>query len=165
MVKELDGWMSISSDYVTKVVPSETKSFMVKILVDDLNIRTGPGTAYQSVGSLNKNEVYTIVEVNSQGTWGKLKSGAGWISLNENYVAKVEVAVPQPTETPSTKFIVKIKVKELNVRKGPSIDYVIVERVFQGDAYTIVEKDGSWGKLLSGIGWINISSEYVDIVE
>ena len=59
----------------------------------------------------------------------------------------------------------KIKAKELNVRKGPSVDYVIVERVFQGDAYTIVEKDGSWGKLLSGIGWINISSEYVDIVE
>lgn len=165
LVKELDGWMSISSDYVTKVVPSETKEFMVKILVDNLNIRTGPGTAYQSVGSLDKNDVYTITEVNSQGTWGKLKSGAGWISLNENYVTKVEVAVPQPTETPSTKFIVKIKAKELNVRKGPSMDYVIVERVFQGDAYTIVEKDGSWGKLLSGIGWINISSEYVDIVE
>lgn len=165
LVKELDGWICINTDYVTKVVPSETKEFMVKILADSLNIRTGPGTAYDSVGKLDKNDVYTIVEVNSQGTWGKLKSGAGWISLNKNYATKVEVAVPQPAETPSTKFIVKIKAKELNVRKGPSVDYDIVERVFAGDAFTITEKNGTWGKLLSGIGWINVSSTYCDIVE
>ena len=167
LAKELDGWMCITEEYVEKVQPVETKEFMIKVLADELNIRTGPGTQYQSVGVLKKNEAYTIVEVNSQGTWGKLKSGAGWISLNDKYVTKVEVMVPQPEKAPENKFIIKVKVKELNVRKGPGVDYDVVEKIFEGGAFTIVEKneDGTWGKLLSGIGWINISSKYVDIVK
>jgi uncharacterized protein YgiM (DUF1202 family) len=167
LAKELDGWMCITEDYVERVQPAATKEFMIKILADELNIRTGPGTQYGSVGMLKKNEAYTIVEVNSQGTWGKLKSGAGWISLNDKYVKKVEVMVPQPPKAPENKFIIKVKVKELNVRKGPGVEYDVVEKIFEGGAFTIVEKnkEGTWGKLLSGIGWINISSDYVNIVK
>ena len=42
-----------------------------------------------------------------------------------------------------------------------------LEKIFEGGAFTIVEKnkEGTWGKLLSGIGWINISSDYVNIVK
>ena len=159
--------MCITEDYVERIQPAATKEFMIKILADELNIRTGPGTQYGSVGMLKKNEAYTIVEVNSQGTWGKLKSGAGWISLNDKYVKKVEVMVPQPSKAPENKFIIKVKVKELNVRKGPGVEYDVVEKIFEGGAFTIVEKnkEGTWGKLLSGIGWINISSDYVNIVK
>ena len=114
LAKELDGWMCITEEYVEKVQPVETKEFMIKVLADELNIRTGPGTQYESVAVLKKNEAYTIVEVNSQGTWGKLKSGAGWISLNDKYVTKVEIMVPQPEKAPENKFIIKVKVKERN---------------------------------------------------
>jgi uncharacterized protein YgiM (DUF1202 family) len=55
------------------------------VTVDDLNIRTGPGTQYATTGKYTGKGVFTIVE--TQGTWGKLKSGAGWISLN--YAEKV----------------------------------------------------------------------------
>jgi uncharacterized protein YgiM (DUF1202 family) len=34
---------------------------------------------HRIVGSIRRNEVYTIVE--TSGEWGKLKSGAGWIYL------------------------------------------------------------------------------------
>ena len=75
--------------------------------------------------------------------------------------------VPQPEKAPENKFIIKVKVKELNVRKGPGTEYDIVEKIFEGGAFTIVEKneEGTWGKLLSGVGWINISSDYVNIVK
>lgn len=56
------------------------ESYMVKINTNSLNIRKGPGTSYSVVGTVKKNEVYTIVE--TRGKWGKLKSGAGWIHLN-----------------------------------------------------------------------------------
>ena len=59
--------------------------FKVRVTITDLNIRKGPGTNYAKNGIISPN-VYTIVEVKtgkgSSKGWGKLKSGAGWISLD-----------------------------------------------------------------------------------
>lgn len=57
-----------------------SNEFKVKVNVDVLNIRSGVGTSCKIVGQIKDRGVYTIVE--KQGSWGKLKSGAGWISLN-----------------------------------------------------------------------------------
>lgn len=51
----------------------------VKVTAKTLNIREGAGTKYKINGVVKKNEVYTIIDEKSG--WGKLKSGAGWISL------------------------------------------------------------------------------------
>ena len=58
--------------------------YKVRITATDLNIRAGAGTNHPSKGYI-KPGVYTIVEeATSKGAtkWGKLKSGAGWISLD-----------------------------------------------------------------------------------
>lgn len=63
--------------------------YLVKVSIKDLFIRKGPGTNYNSVGFI-KPGAYTIVEeANGKGAtkWGKLKSGAGWISLD--FVSKL----------------------------------------------------------------------------
>ena len=65
----------------------EPDTFTVKIICDELNIRSGPGTSYKVVGTVKKNQVFTIIDVS--GDWGKLKSGAGWISLGSKYIKKV----------------------------------------------------------------------------
>ena len=57
----------------------EAAGYKVKILHSALNIRQGPSTSYPIVGVISDRGVYTIVE--TKGTWGKLKSGKGWISL------------------------------------------------------------------------------------
>lgn len=57
--------------------------YMVKV-GNNVNIRKGPGTNY-AIARICSPGVYTIVEEsNGQGSskWGKLKSGAGWISLD-----------------------------------------------------------------------------------
>lgn len=54
-------------------------NYRVKITATVLNIRKGPGTSYAVTGQIKDKGVYTIVQ-ESNG-WGKLKSGAGWISL------------------------------------------------------------------------------------
>lgn len=71
--------------YTSKAANS-TSSFKVQISISDLNIRKGPGTNYATTGKFTGKGVFTIVET-KQGTgsakgWGKLKSGAGWISLD-----------------------------------------------------------------------------------
>ncbi len=57
-------------------------------LLDNLNIRKTPGGAVSQPGGAKKGFIYTIVE--TQGSWGRLKSGAGWISVSERYVSKVQ---------------------------------------------------------------------------
>lgn len=58
--------------------------FTVKVLIDDLNIRKGQGMNYAVTGKYTGKGVFTITEVKNG--WGKLKSGAGWIYLeNPSY--------------------------------------------------------------------------------
>lgn len=60
------------------------KPYTVRVTATDLYIRKGAGTNYSANGFI-KPGVYTIVaESSGQGAtkWGKLKSGAGWISLD-----------------------------------------------------------------------------------
>ena len=59
--------------------------YLVQVSITDLNIRKGPGTDYGKTGKYTGKGVFTIVaEADGQGAscWGKLKSGAGWISLD-----------------------------------------------------------------------------------
>ena len=53
--------------------------YLVRITADILNVRSGAGTNYRINCQVKQKSVYTIVE--EKNGWGKLKSGAGWISL------------------------------------------------------------------------------------
>lgn len=60
-------------------------SYKVRVTANALNIRDGAGTNYKINGVITDKGVYTIVE--EKNGFGRLKSSAGWISLN--YVKKV----------------------------------------------------------------------------
>lgn len=73
----------------TKPVDDAFEPYLVKITTDVLNVRKGAGTKYDIATTIKEGEVYTIVQEKKNGStkWGKLKSGAGWISLQ--YTKKV----------------------------------------------------------------------------
>lgn len=81
---------SVETTVNTAVAPS-TVPFKVKVSIPDLRIRKGPGTNYAKTGKYTGKGVFTITEVKSgSGSakgWGKLKSGAGWVSLD--YCVKI----------------------------------------------------------------------------
>jgi len=59
--------------------------YLVRVSIPDLNIRQGPGTDKPKTGKVTDEGVFTIVEeADGKGAsrWGKLKSNAGWISLD-----------------------------------------------------------------------------------
>lgn len=75
----------------TVIYPAEAKEtkktpFKFRVTIADLNIRRGPGTNYNTTGAFTGVGVFTIMEVkDGKGAakgWGRLKSGAGWISLD-----------------------------------------------------------------------------------
>lgn len=72
---------------VNEILTGKTSTeYKVKIDIKNLNIRKGPGTNYATTGKFTGKGVFTIVkESKGQGStkgWGKLKSGAGWVSLD-----------------------------------------------------------------------------------
>lgn len=67
--------------YPTENKEENFKPYVVRVTVSALNVRKGPGTNY-AIGTVIRDKgSYTIVEEAGDGFWGKLKSGAGWISL------------------------------------------------------------------------------------
>ena len=66
--------------------------FLIRVKDKELNIRADVGIGSAVVGKLGKGEVYTITEVRLYGQvpWGRLKSGAGWISLLPKYAEEVK---------------------------------------------------------------------------
>ncbi len=88
----LRGW--VNGKYL--VEPKKTFApYIVRVTADALNIRKGPGTNYDVAGCIRDKGSYTIVD--EQDGWGRLKSGAGWISLA--YTTKAGDAGTKPELT------------------------------------------------------------------
>lgn len=81
-VRDTAAWNSFKASLTAN---STASGYLVRITANTLNVRQGPGTGYKVTTTVGKGEIYTIVQEHSG--WGKLKSGAGWISLN--YVERV----------------------------------------------------------------------------
>lgn len=67
--------------------PAPSTNFLVRVLVDELNIRQDANFDSKVVGTASKGEVFTVV-AQKNGLY-KLKSGAGWISAGSKFVKKV----------------------------------------------------------------------------
>ena len=72
----------VTTPTVNPATPAGSGEFKIRVKIDNLNIRKGPGVNYPVVSVIAPN-VYTIVETKKNGSteWGRLKSGIGWISL------------------------------------------------------------------------------------
>lgn len=75
------GWVDAEDiyEYNAQKKTEGFKPYLVKVTASALNIRKGAGTSYPVVGCIGDKGIYTIVAEDNG--WGKLKSGAGWISL------------------------------------------------------------------------------------
>ncbi|MGN0299567.1 MAG: N-acetylmuramoyl-L-alanine amidase, partial [Lachnospiraceae bacterium] len=79
------GWIYLLNPTYVSILDASTP-FKVKITDSALNIRTGPSINHSITGRITDMGVYTITEVKSgmgsTAGWGRLLSGAGWISLD-----------------------------------------------------------------------------------
>lgn len=136
--------------------------FTVQVLITDLNYRSQPSMNGAVNGQTGKG-VFTITEVKDG--WGKLKSGAGWIYLENASYVKVGNSVSSSapvTESPKVPYAVRVSIDDLNIRKGPGTNYAKTGKFTGKGVFTLVqESSGSgstkgWGKLKSGAGWISL---------
>lgn len=141
--------------------------FKVKVLIDNLNIRSS-GSMSGTVNGKTGKGIFTIIETNSNG-WGRLKSKAGWIYLKNPSYCTILKSVTEPEAT-SLPYRVKISIDDLRIRTSPSAKTSsnITGKYPKPGVYTIVDeatgpinsngKTGKWGLLKSYSknrnGWI-----------
>ena len=96
-LKSIDNTVESTIIPPTTSTSSTTLPYKVKVIDDYLNVRKNAGLNYPVICTIKKNEVYTIISEkkvkNSDGsiaTWGRLKSGAGYINVGDKYVIKVK---------------------------------------------------------------------------
>ena len=76
-----DGTLSIRSPFYANDLIREFTPYTIRVTTSDLNIRSGAGTSFEIVGSIADNGKYAYTIIDEKNGFGKLKSGAGWISL------------------------------------------------------------------------------------
>ena len=77
LLSDIVSWV-FNKDLTLEGAPA-FQPYIVIVDTDVLNVRTGAGVSYPITTTVKRGQAFTIVEVKDG--WGKLKSGAGWISL------------------------------------------------------------------------------------
>ena len=147
------GWISL--DYVYQDGTAGKNPAKGVVLGDQLNIRSGPGTKYGSVGSLKAGDRVNILEQFTIGgtKWGCIEKG--WICLDYVYLDGT-------TGEGSGTGTVNVT-DQLNIRSGPGTNYALAGSLKGGTKVTILAQikigDTTWGCIDKG--WI--SMEFVDM--
>lgn len=86
ILKDIIGTVKAPGTESSTMASKDNVPYQVKVTATDLNIRTGPGTNYAKTGNFTGKGIFTIIEEKagdgSSKGWGRLKSEAGWISLD-----------------------------------------------------------------------------------
>lgn len=119
----------------------------VEVTVDQLNIRSAPGTSNQIVQTIAKTTRLPILTQQKEWIQVKLSNGkTGWV-LNK-YVKMIDI--------PQVKYV-KSTVDMLNVRAEPNATAQILQVIDQNGVFLRVKKQGDWSQIkLSDktSGWI-----------
>lgn len=152
-----DGWVCL--DYIYQDGTTGSKTASGTITGSQLNIRSGPGKGYATVGSYNAGDKVTILE---QFTY----NGTTWGCTNQGWISMEFVDVSNSNSTEANEDGSKngtVIGNGLNIRSGAGSDYPAVGTLNYGDRVTILEEkkvgDTTWGK--TSKGWISL--DYVSL--
>ncbi|WP_310331506.1 SH3 domain-containing protein [Priestia megaterium] len=145
----------VSSDYVqaagTATSPAESTTYIV--MASTLNVRSGAGTNYASIGSVTKGQTLSVVS--KSGSWYKINYNGRTGYVSSDYVQ----ASGTTPSAESTTYIVTAST--LNVRSGAGTNYASIGSVTKGQKLSVVSKSGSWYKINYNGGTGYVSSDYV----
>ncbi|MEH7504977.1 SH3 domain-containing protein [Neobacillus drentensis] len=129
--------------------------------MDQLRVRSGPGTSFRIVGFINKGQQVTILGQNEN--WYKITSsfGEGWVTRDFLKINTVKDE-SKPDNTPSKNNSGMVNGDTLNIRRDPSTSSPVIGKLTSGTRVTIYSKQNNWLEVgFSNLrGWV--SAEFID---
>ena len=126
-------------------VPNYSKT--VSVIKPNINVRSGPGTNYSKVASINKGQQFGVIK--ESGGWynislGSGKTGwiAGWLVTVKTQNKPVASSDTGTKTAPGTFLVVKGSI--VNVRSGAGTGFSVITKVKAGDRFSAIKKSGEW---------------------
>ncbi|WP_077618923.1 SH3 domain-containing protein [Bacillus sinesaloumensis] len=141
------GWVAswLIKENQSSQTPTVSTSKVVST-VDGLRLRSGPGTGFQVIGSLNKGTEAGFIEANSNWTKVSLNGHIGWVS---SQFITTRQSTGSTNSSPgsnssTTKKTGTVTASILNVRSQPNLQGQIVGKLKLNATVTITSERESW---------------------
>ena len=146
-----------------------TPVFIAGALTIKVNVRSGPGTSYASLGQLEAGMQVQVTVRDSSGTWYRIvypsaPQGDGWVAAQ--YVTLAAGAHVPLDATPTPSGPVGSVTQRLNVRSGPATSFNTLGTLEPGTVVSLTGKNttASWFQIVyasgpGGRGWV--TSQYI----
>ncbi|WP_318508258.1 SH3 domain-containing protein [Bacillus sp. T3] len=136
------------------------KGKTISITGDNVRVRSGPGTKYKVLDSVNLGQTGEVKELN--GDWVKItySGNTGWVSSNFVELSQKEEnnqSQKESTSTKTDKATGTVTATSLIVRKKGALDGDIIGKVYQGDKFVILDEVNNWMKIeykSGSYGWV-----------
>ena len=122
----------ISSKYTKDI----TKT--VEVTASSLNVRSGPGKEYKSIGTLKKGKTATVVAETKD--WYKIEYKDGYAYISKKYAKEVAPEKPAAGKTVTI-------TTDLYVRSGPGKEYKAIGTLKKGKTVEVFEKKNGWYRM------------------
>jgi len=136
--------------------PPPTGTKWYRVTAFSLNVRSGPGTSYEDIGSLPQGEVVKALEYSADNSWIKILRPSdnltGWCYaayLEETTAPPDDGEPPGPGNPPASEWY-RSTATSLNVREGPSTNDTVIGSLPLNSVVKALEQnaDGTWIKIL-----------------
>jgi len=131
------------------------------VVVDSyLNVREEPHGEGRIIGKMVNNTACNILE--ELDGWYRIQSGPVTGYISNQYVLTGDEAVARALE--DARLRVRVNTAELNVRKGPGVQYEAITQITTNERYDVVDIHDEWVEIALGSGETAfVFSEYVEI--
>ena len=154
-----DGWYQVickgtagymSADYLDVSETADASFGEGTVTGNAVNLRSGPGTDYQIIGSRDKGSTLRVTGVSSN--WYKVELDGSTGYIRSDYLSLVSGGSASGSSASSTgsssaSGTGTIRGIAVRVRSGPSTSHEILAVVNTGDTMTITGEDGDWYKV------------------
>ncbi|WP_041638050.1 N-acetylmuramoyl-L-alanine amidase [Anoxybacillus flavithermus] len=143
------------------IVQTASAAMNVRIVVDRLNVRTGPGLTFPVQEKVAKGKQYAVVQ--KRGEWLQIRltsNRTGWV-----YGKYVQMQNEQMEKKKQIQQLVVCQADGLRLRKGPGTTYAIIGYVNRNEkgTATVIQEDWMYVRWDGKEGWVHRS--YVANVE
>ena len=137
-----------SREYLTFSSNSGSVSTTTAKTTDYLNLRTGPGTSYRVLYTMEEGSTVTVLEDDGSG-WVKVRTASG----DEGYCSREYLDLPENEEEEEIESGTAVTTAYLNLRKGPGLSYDVLYTMALGSTVTILgDADADWVKVRTASG-------------